>query len=173
MSRPGRFIPAQPTCRRSTRAATGAARRRSAPDRLRGPPHVQAGRGPQVPKGAGRPSSFRPGPGDRFPGPAYRGRSTKGPDNRVFWPSALSLFFKGTNGNLWHVFRVGGGSWSAPGSLGMGVLGSGPWATAQPSGAIDVFWRGSSGSHLWRAAYRPGTGWSGPGDLGGDLYPVS
>ena len=67
---------------------------------------------------------------------------------------------------------MGGGAWSAPASLGMGALGSGPWATAQPSGAIDVFWRGTHG-HLWRAAYRPGSGWSGPSNLGGDLYPVS
>jgi peptidoglycan/xylan/chitin deacetylase (PgdA/CDA1 family) len=88
-------------------------------------------------------------------------------------PGTVDVFFKGANGNLWHVFRVGSGSWSTPASLNMGVLGSGPWATSQPSGAIDVFWRGSSGDHLWRAAYRPGTGWSGPADLGGDLYPLS
>ena len=88
-------------------------------------------------------------------------------------PGTVDVFFQAADGHLWHVFRVGGGAWSAPGSLGMGTLGSGPWATSQPSGAIDVFWRGSAGDHLWRAAYRPGTGWTGPADLGGDLYPVS
>jgi peptidoglycan/xylan/chitin deacetylase (PgdA/CDA1 family) len=88
-------------------------------------------------------------------------------------PGTVDVFFKGTNGNLWHVYRVSGGSWSAPSSLGMGVLGSGPWATSQPSGAIDVFWRGSADSHMWRAYYRPGSGWAGAANLGGDLYPVS
>ena len=88
-------------------------------------------------------------------------------------PGTVDVFFKGTDGNLWHVYRVGGGAWSAASSLGMGMLGSGPFATAQPAGAIDVFWRGSGDIHLWHASYRPGTGWAGPGNLGGDLYPIS
>ena len=88
-------------------------------------------------------------------------------------PGTVDVFFTTTNGNLWHIYRVGGGSWSPASSLGMGTLGSKPWATAQPAGAIDVFWRGSGDSHLWHASYRPGTGWAGPGNLGGDLYPVS
>ncbi len=55
----------------------------------------------------------------------------------------------------------------------MGMLGSGPFATAQPAGAIDVFWRESGDIHLWHASYRPRTGCPGPGNLGGDLYPIS
>jgi len=88
-------------------------------------------------------------------------------------PGTVDVFFKGANGNLWHVFRVSGGPWSMPGNLGMGTLGSRPWATSQPSGAIDVFWRGAADSHMWRATYHPGTGWTGAGNLGGNLYPVS
>ena len=51
----------------------------------------------------------------------------------------------------------------------MGTLGSGPAATGQLSGAIDVFWRGSSDAHLWHAYYVPGTGWHGANNLGGNL----
>ena len=85
----------------------------------------------------------------------------------------VDVFFKGSNGNLWHIYRVGGGSWSAAQNLGMGVLGSGPWTTSQPYGAIDVLWRGSADGHMWRAYYRPGSGWAGAQNLGGDLFPVS
>ena len=88
-------------------------------------------------------------------------------------PGTVDVFFKGGNGGLWHIYRVSGGPWASAGSLGMGTLGSTPWATSQPTGAIDVFWRGSADSHMWHAAYRPGTGWTGPGNLGGSLYPVS
>jgi len=57
-------------------------------------------------------------------------------------------------------------------ALGMGVLGSTPFAAAQPDGTIDVFWRGSGDGHLWHAYYRAGHGWAGPQSLGGDLYPM-
>ncbi len=88
-------------------------------------------------------------------------------------PGTVDVFWKGTDGHLWHVFRIGSASWATAASLGMGIIGSIPWATSQPSGAIDVFWRGSADNHLWRAGYRPGSGWSGASNLGGDLYPVS
>ena len=54
-------------------------------------------------------------------------------------PSRIPALWLGIDGQLWHAYRVGGGSWSAPASLGMGTLGSEPWATYQTSGAIDVF----------------------------------
>jgi peptidoglycan/xylan/chitin deacetylase (PgdA/CDA1 family) len=88
-------------------------------------------------------------------------------------PGTVDVFWKGTDGHLWHVVKRAGTGWSAPASLGMGVLGSRPWATAEPDGAVDVFWRGSTGSSLWHAYYRPGHGWAGPQDLGGNLYPVT
>ena len=66
-----------------------------------------------------------------------------------------------------------GAAWSAPSLLGMGTLGSRPWATGGPDGSMDVFWRGSADDNLWLASYLPGRGWGGPQNLGGHLYPVS
>jgi peptidoglycan/xylan/chitin deacetylase (PgdA/CDA1 family) len=87
-------------------------------------------------------------------------------------PGTVDVFWRGTDGQLWHVFTTASAAWSAPRSLGMGTLGSAPFATAQPMGAIDVFWRGSGDDHLWHAYYRPGHGWAGAQNLGGHLYPV-
>src|SRR5262249_55589417 len=61
----------------------------------------------------------------------------------------------------------------APSLLGLGTLGSRPWATGEPDGTMDVFWRGSADDNLWLASYVPGRGWRGPQNLGGHLYPVS
>ena len=83
----------------------------------------------------------------------------------------VDVFWKGTDGNLWHAYTNGHG-WQAPTSLGMGPLGSMPFATAQPNGGEDVFWRGSANNHLWHAYYRRGRGWHGAQDLGGNLYPM-
>jgi hypothetical protein len=47
----------------------------------------------------------------------------------------------------------------------MGTLGSAPFAAGQPSGVVDVFWKGAS-NHLWRARYSSGS-WAGPSSLGG------
>lgn len=115
---------------------------------------------------------YAPGHGWSGPG-GLGGALASDPAPVASSPGTVDVFFKGPSGNLWHVFRVGGGAWSAPARLGMGVLGSRPWATAQPTGAIDVFWRGSGDSRLWRAAYRPGAGWTGPASLGGNLAPVT
>lgn len=41
-------------------------------------------------------------------------------------------------------------------------------AAAQPTGAVDAFFRGSDG-RLWRASYAPSTGWRHPASLGGAL----
>ncbi|HEV2450516.1 MAG TPA: polysaccharide deacetylase family protein [Streptosporangiaceae bacterium] len=87
-------------------------------------------------------------------------------------PGTVDVFWRGTDGHLWHAFVTAGQPWSGASSLGMGTLGSRPWATAQPSGTIDVFWRGTD-AQLWHAFYAPGHGWSGAGNLGGDLDPVS
>jgi hypothetical protein len=79
------------------------------------------------------------------------------------------VFWKGTDGNLWHVSQTPGHNWSAPVNLNMGTLGSGPAATGQPSGAIDVFWHGSGNDHLWHTYYTPRGGWHSANNLGGDL----
>jgi hypothetical protein len=87
-------------------------------------------------------------------------------------PGNVDVFWRGTDGHLWHAYNNGGRGWSAPVSLGMGTLGSMPFATGQPNGTIDVFWRGSGNDHLWHAYYHPGHGWAGAQNLGGDLAPI-
>ena len=87
-------------------------------------------------------------------------------------PGTVDVFWKGTDGNLWHAYTTAGHSWGAPVSLGMGPLGSMPFATAGPNGTEDVFWRGTGNDHLWHAYFRAGDVWRGPQDLGGDLYPM-
>jgi hypothetical protein len=87
-------------------------------------------------------------------------------------PGTVDVFWKGTDGSLWHTFTTGGHRWQPAASMGMGLLGSMPFAAAEPNGDEDVFWRGSGDDHLWSAYYRPGHGWRGAQDLGGDLYPM-
>jgi hypothetical protein len=87
-------------------------------------------------------------------------------------PGTVDVFWKGTDGNLWHAYTTAGHSWHTAASLGMGPLGSMPFATAEPSGNEDVFWRGSGNDHLWHAYLIPGHGWAGGQDLGGHLYPI-
>ena len=83
---------------------------------------------------------------------------------QVFWEG------KGKNRSLWRVVRRLGSSWSRPASVGMGPLGGAPHATALPSGAIDVVWRGSTTPHhVWSAFLAPGHRAQGPRDLGGSV----
>jgi hypothetical protein len=85
-------------------------------------------------------------------------------------PGTLQVFWKGTDSSLWSVTRHLGGSWTKPKSLGMGPLGGPPQATAAPSGAAQVFWRGSgTNTQLWYGSFTPGQGWKGPNHLGGSL----
>ena len=81
------------------------------------------------------------------------------------------VFFKGTDGNLWHTYTDNyGKTWSTATSLGYGTLGSSPAATGHADGSIDVFWRGTNDDHLWLAHYTAGVGWSSsPQNLGGDI----
>jgi hypothetical protein len=81
----------------------------------------------------------------------------------------VDVFFKGSDGNLWHVFSHADTAWSAPASLGMGTLGGAPFAAAGVSGTIDVFWKGTGApAALWHA-YNDGHPWAGPQDLGGNV----
>jgi hypothetical protein len=86
-------------------------------------------------------------------------------------PGTVDVFWKGTDGNLWHAYATASHGWHAPASLSMGPLGSMPFATAQPDGTINVFWRGSGDDHLWHAYFHNG-GWHGAQNLGGDLCPI-
>jgi uncharacterized protein YvpB len=76
----------------------------------------------------------------------------------------IDVFWKGTDGNLWHAWYLGG--WSGPQSLGDGPLAGAPQPVSAGYGHIDVFWRGTD-SALWEAVYS--VGWSGPIGLGGSM----
>ena len=81
-------------------------------------------------------------------------------------PGWIDAFWKGEDGNLWYTRFTGGwfggGTWSAPVSLGLGSpsapLGSVPRAVSPSPGLIDVFWKGSDGG-LWVDRFNGG--WSG------------
>jgi len=110
-------------------------------------------------------------PGRGWSGPQRLGGHLASPpapvENRygavqVFWEGA------GPGRTLWRVTRRLGQGWSRPASLGMGPMGGAPHATALPSGAIDVVWRGStSPHHVWSAFLTSGRQPRVPRDLGG------
>jgi hypothetical protein len=97
------------------------------------------------------------------------GNLASAPSPVVSSAGQTAVFWRGTDGSLWTVRRGLTGRWSVPTRLGMGPLGGRPVATAQPSGAVEVYWLGWRNSRLWEAFYQPGRGWRGPRDLGGDL----
>jgi hypothetical protein len=85
-------------------------------------------------------------------------------------PLTVDVFFEGTDGNLWHVFYTPSGGWNAAASLDMGPLGGAPFASAEVSGTIDVFWKGvGTAPSLWHAWYNPGSSWAGPQNMGGSV----
>ncbi|MHB8717869.1 MAG: hypothetical protein ACYDAC_03110 [Candidatus Dormibacteria bacterium] len=81
-------------------------------------------------------------------------------------PSAgvVDVFWKGTDGGLWHAWQVNG-VWMGPQGLG-GHLASDPSAVSPSPGVVDVFWKGTDGA-LWHSWYN--SGWAGPDRLGGTL----
>jgi hypothetical protein len=52
--------------------------------------------------------------------------------------------------------------WASSSALAMGRLGSGPHATGQSTGVIDVFWRGINHAVAWHATFTWAHGWCGP-----------
>lgn len=84
-------------------------------------------------------------------------------------PGTWDVFWKGADGNLWHVFsNNNGSSWTTQKFSNSGTLGAEPFATGQSNGIVDVFWKGSD-SHLWHMFYLPGSPWNGPQDMGGSV----
>lgn len=77
-------------------------------------------------------------------------------------PGVIDVFWKGTDGNLWHKWYVGG--WYGPQSLGGGPLAGDPIPVSYDSGQIKVLWRGDDGN-LWSEDYS--NGWTGPTFTGG------
>lgn len=67
--------------------------------------------------------------------------------------TGVDVFWRGSNGTLW--WAAGhGASWAQPARLGMGVLGSAPFAAGQPGGVVNVFWK----APLTGTCGTPGTG---------------
>ena len=92
----------------------------------------------------------------------------------------VDVFYMGANGQLWHVYEVGNGAFTAPSQLGGGPLGSDPEPASSGHGDVAVFWMGADASkNLWEASYQPGVGWRlpiglGAGPLGGTApHPVA
>ncbi len=86
-----------------------------------------------------------------------------GPPQAVTWGAGhADVFWRGTDGSLWHAWYIGG-RWAGPQSLG-GSLAGDPSAVSWGPGHIDVFWKGTD-TQLWHVYYADG--WHGPERLGG------
>ncbi len=106
------------------------------------------------------------------------GEGWTGPQNLhgslASWPSPaetragqVQVFWRGTDGNLWHVVRNVGLPFTGPADLGMGPLGGAPSAVALPDAEIDVFWPGpAKPTSIWAGVLR-GRHVRGPSRLGG------
>ncbi len=80
-------------------------------------------------------------------------------------PGIVDVFWKGTDGGLWHSWHHGN-QWSGPQALG-GQLMSDPSAVSPSPGVMDVFWKGRD-AQLWHKWFNT-SGWQGPASLGGVL----
>jgi Rv2525c-like, glycoside hydrolase-like domain len=100
-------------------------------------------------------------PGSGWRGPSHlAGGLASAPSPAVSGASTVSVFWKGTDGKLWHISRGSMASWRHPAPLPMGQLGSGPYASGQRAGQIDVVWGGTGRGSIWHATYSPAGGWS-------------
>ncbi len=108
------------------------------------------------------PADCRPGPGSPV---GLGGGPLGGSPEAVSWgPSFDDVFWRGTDGGLWHMWEIDG-RWYGPGSLsGPGVMASNPSVVSWGPGEIDVFWKGTNGG-LWHAYYGGGV-WHAARNLG-------
>jgi hypothetical protein len=113
-------------------------------------------------------AQLRPGQGWSRPVLLAAGLASA-PSPAVSFSGRVSVFWKGSDGRLWFTFHRLGRGWSLPSALDMGRLGSGPHATGQSTGVIDVFWRGINRAIAWHATFSWGQGWSGPMRIGAGL----
>ncbi|MBV9100301.1 MAG: VCBS repeat-containing protein [Candidatus Dormibacteraeota bacterium] len=75
-----------------------------------------------------------------------------------------SVFWEGSDGNLYEAQGPANGTLGSPINLGMGPMGSAPAAATDSSGNAYVYWKGSDGN-LWEA-YSSGSRWLGPYNRG-------
>ncbi len=91
---------------------------------------------------------YAPGPGSAYGqwwGPdelAPAGSLASDPYPVTSESGVIDVFWKWTDGNLWHVWYVGG--WHGPQSLGAGPLAGDPIPVSYGPGQIRVFWRAST-----------------------------
>jgi hypothetical protein len=91
------------------------------------------------------------------------------PSPAVSGAETVNVFWKGADGQLWHMSRRLSHSWRTPSALAMGQIGAAPHATAQHSGEIDVFWGGATPGTVWRGTYSSNTGWGTPQRAGNGM----
>jgi hypothetical protein len=107
-------------------------------------------------------------PGRPAQGPRDLGGSVSGTPWPVAAEDTIAVFFRGTDGGLWHLAYRSGGTWHQPARLPMGVLGGAPFsAVGMGGGPFQLFWKGVRGG-LW-AASSSGQDWAGPQPLGGHV----
>jgi hypothetical protein len=95
----------------------------------------------------------------------------------IFTSTGIDVYWKGTDGNLWHEWYSDGHGWEGPVSLGAGPLGSDPHPVVPATGRVSVFWKGKD-NNLWEKVHFDTTGWQAPqtlgsGPLNSDPQPVS
>lgn len=97
------------------------------------------------------------------------GGGTRGSSQTVSQPNGtVDVFFKGTNGALYHAWYNAGSSWTTAAPMaGTAPLASEPSAVTSSPGVVDVFWKGSD-KNLWHVFYNPGHAWTSPAQGLGD-----
>ncbi len=96
-------------------------------------------------------------PGGSWRGPFHVASGVaSAPSPAVSGSATVNVFWQGTDGRLWHT-SSSGQSWRAPAALAMGQLGTGPHATGEKGGQVDVFWGGTARGSIWHTSYAHGS----------------
>jgi hypothetical protein len=99
-------------------------------------------------------------PGIGWRGPTHvSGGLASAPSPAVSGASTVNVFWQGSDGRLWHTSAGTGQAWRKPNAMAMGKLGTGPRATGQKNGGMDVFWGGTGRGSIWHTSYTGGR-WS-------------
>jgi peptidoglycan/xylan/chitin deacetylase (PgdA/CDA1 family) len=100
--------------------------------------------------------------------PANLGGRLIGAPAATYAGSALHIYGRGTDGQLWRRVRTDG-TWAAWAKVGGLVMSSAPAAVGRADGRVDVFSRDAS-DRLYTRTYRPAAGWGAWTSLAGYLY---
>jgi hypothetical protein len=81
-----------------------------------------------------------------------------------------SVFWRGRDGILWRASSQRNSRWADASPLSLGGVGCDLFAVGQPSGVLDLFWRGPADGQLWHGRFSPRTSsWTRPNSLGGSV----